>query len=51
MYVSITGNKGNQDVYINNPTAKITVKLLPVSTKNLGSIMIFWLSSPVTRLP
>lgn len=51
MYVSITGNKGNQDVYIKQSYRKDNGKLLPVSTKNLGSIMIFWLSSPVTRLP
>ena len=35
----------------NSPTAKITVKLLPASTKNLGSTIIFWHSSPETKLP
>ena len=41
MYVSITGNKGNQDVYIKQSYRKITEKPLLVFIKNWENIMLF----------
>ena len=51
MYVSITGNKGNQDVYIKQSYRKDNGKTSSRIYKKLGKYMIFWLSFPVTKLP
>jgi hypothetical protein len=51
MYVSITGNKGNQDVYIKQSYRKDNGKTSSRIYKNLGSTMSFWHSSPETKLP
>ena len=48
MYVSITGNKDNQDVYIKQSYRKDNGK---TSSRIYRSTIIFWHSSPETKLP
>lgn len=51
MYINITGSKDNKDVYITQSYRKENGKLLPASTKNSGSTMIFWHGFPETKPP
>lgn len=51
MYVSITGNKGNQDVYIKQSYRKDNGKTSSRIYKNSGSTMIFWHGFPETKPP
>ena len=50
MYISITGSPNNKDVYIYQSYRKENGKTSSRIYKSWENLMIFWLSSPATRI-